>query len=56
VFDTVDNHWVTVSFGGRPVTKRQFADNINGVTELELESTITKLKEIPAVYGIEIST
>ncbi|GFR94358.1 endonuclease-reverse transcriptase [Elysia marginata] len=57
--DALEDHFRTVSIGGRPITNLRFADDIDGlagnVILYELASLVEKLDKASSNFGMEIS-
>ena len=55
--DTLEDHEVTVSIGGRTITNVRFADDIDGLAgqEQELVKLVNFLEEAYTAYGMQIS-
>ncbi|GFN94160.1 LINE-1 retrotransposable element orf2 protein [Plakobranchus ocellatus] len=55
--DALEDHFGTVSIGGRPITNLRFADDIDGLArnECELASLWEKLDKASSNFGMEIS-
>ena len=55
--DALRNHQGTVSIGGRTITKRRFADDIDGLAadEQELANLVERHEKTSTSYGMEIS-
>jgi len=57
IADALEDHFGTVSIGGRPITNLWFADDINGLagSECKLASLVEKLDKASSNFGMEIS-
>ncbi|GFR60532.1 endonuclease-reverse transcriptase [Elysia marginata] len=55
--DVLEDHFGTVSIGGRPVTNLRFADDIDGLAgnESELASLVKQLEKASSNFGMDIS-
>ncbi|GFS04927.1 endonuclease-reverse transcriptase [Elysia marginata] len=57
--DALEDHFGTVSIGGRPITNLRFADDIDGlagnVYDYELNSLVEKLDKASSNFGMDIS-
>ena len=55
--DALEDHEVTVSIGGRTITKLRFADDIDGLAgeEEELTNLVERLDKASTADGMEIS-
>ena len=55
--DALEDHEGTVSIGGRTITNRCFADDIDGSAgeEEELANSVERLDKASTAYGMEIS-
>ena len=55
--DASEDHEGTVSIGGRTITNRRFADDIDGLAgeEEELANLVERLDKASTAYGMEIS-
>ena len=55
--DALEDREGTVSIGGRTITNRRFADDIDGLAgeEEELANFVERLDKASTAYGIEIS-
>ena len=55
--DTLEDHEGTVSIGGRTITNRRFADDVDGLAgeEEEQGNSVERLDKASTAYGMEIS-
>ncbi|GFO32047.1 endonuclease-reverse transcriptase [Plakobranchus ocellatus] len=55
--DALEDHFGTVSIGGRPITNLRFADDIDVLAgnECELASLVEQLDKASSNFGMEIS-
>ncbi|GFO20369.1 endonuclease-reverse transcriptase [Plakobranchus ocellatus] len=55
--DALEDHFETVSIGGRPITNLRFADDLDGLAENEckLASLVEQLDKASSNLGMEIS-
>ena len=56
--ETLHDHHISISIGGRPICNLQFADNIDliGGSNDELQDLTNRLEDSATAHGMEVST